>query len=74
MNDHVEYFCACPEHQGTEPNDALTMHKERWAYCPAAASAPHNWQPTGGMTLADVKQFALGHAIRAIAPSNQRSD
>jgi hypothetical protein len=66
MNDHVDFFCARPEHQGPEPNDALTMHDERWAYCPAAKSEPHDWQPTGGMSLRDVKRFTLRHPIRRV--------
>jgi hypothetical protein len=61
MNDRVDYFCARPEHQGAEPNDALTMHRDGWAYCPAAAKEPHNWQPTGGMSLNDAKNFLRRH-------------
>ena len=64
MDDRVDFFCARPDHQGAEPNDALTMHQERWAYCPAAKSEPHDWQATGGMSLEDVKRFALRHPIR----------
>ena len=74
MNDRVDFFCGRPEHQGAEPNDALTMHDDRWAYCPAAASAPHNWQSTGGMSLDDVKQFVLGHPIRLVRTPGTRSD
>jgi hypothetical protein len=55
MNDRVEYFCARPDHQGPEPNDALTVHTDRWAYCPAAKGE----QATGGMSLDDVKRFAV---------------
>lgn len=74
MNDRVDYFCARPEHQGAEPNDGLTMHDDRWAYCPAAAAAPHSWQSTGGMSLDDVKQFVLGHPSRALRTQDQPSD
>jgi hypothetical protein len=61
MNDRVDYFCARPEHQWAEPNDALTMHRDRWAYCPAGSSEPHDWQPTGGMSLNDAKKFVGRH-------------
>jgi hypothetical protein len=66
MNDRVEFFCALPEHQGSEPNDALTMHKDRWAYCSAGAAEPHDWQSTGGMSLDDMKRFARRHPIRSL--------
>ena len=60
MNDRVDFYCARAEHQGSEPNDALTMHEDRWAYCSAGASDHHDWRsmPAGGMSLDDAKQFA----------------
>ena len=64
MDDRVEYFCARPEHQGAEPNDALTMHRDRWAYCPSARSDEHEWRATGGLSLDEVKRIALRHPIR----------
>ena len=57
-----------PDHQGPEPTDALTMHEDRWAYCSAGKSESHDWQPTGGISLEDVKGFALGHSIRRVDP------
>ena len=57
MNDRVDFVCARAEHQGTEPNEALTMHEERWAYCSGGAGERHDWQLTGGMSLEDAKQF-----------------
>jgi hypothetical protein len=74
MNDRVDFVCARAEHQGSEPNDALTMHEDRWAYCPAAASAPHTWQSTGGMSLEGVKDLVLRHSIGPLARSDPRSD
>jgi hypothetical protein len=74
MNDRVDYFCARPEHQGAEPNDALTMHRDRWAYCSAGAREHHEWQATGGMALDEVKRFALRHPIRDISTGDRRSD
>ena len=59
MNDRVDFVCARADHQGSEPEDALTMHEERWAYCPSAAREAHEWRPvpTGGMSVEDVKRF-----------------
>ena len=68
MDDRVDFFCARPDHQGPEPTDALTMHEERWAYCSAGKSESHDWQPTGGMSLEDVKGFALRHPIPRVDP------
>jgi len=60
MNDRVDFYCARAEHQGSEPNDALTMHEDRWAYCSGGANDDHDWRsmPGGGMSLDDAKQFA----------------
>ena len=74
MNDRVDYFCARPEHQAPEPNDALTMHKDRWAYCAAGAAEPHDWKATGGMSLDYVKRFVRLHPIRPVDAEEQRSD
>ncbi len=76
MNDRIDFFCARAEHQGSEPNDALTMHEDRWAYCSAGASEHHDWRsmPTGGMTLEDAKRFARRHQIRPVDTTGQPSD
>jgi hypothetical protein len=59
MNDRVDYVCTRAEHQTSEPNDALTMHEDSWAYCSGGGSGPHDWRstPTGGMSLDDAKRF-----------------
>lgn len=76
MNDHIDFFCARAEHQGSEPNDALTMHEDRWAYCAAGAADQHDWRamPAGGMSLEDVKQFVQRQPIRFLGTKDQRSD
>jgi hypothetical protein len=68
MDDRIDFFCARPGHQGPEPNDALTMHEERWAYCPSAKAEAHDWQPTGGMSFEEVKELALRQPIRRLLP------
>jgi hypothetical protein len=70
MNDQIEYFCTLPEHQGAEPSDAVTMHEDRWAYCPSGARDAHDWRATGGMSLDDTK----GLLRRQVATRDQRSD
>jgi hypothetical protein len=71
MDDRVDYFCARPEHQASEPIDTLTMHDDRWAYCARGAGEPHDWRPTGGMSLEYAKRFARLHPIRPVAPADQ---
>ena len=76
MNDRIDFFCARAAHQVSEPNDAVTMHEERWAYCAAGAAELHDWHsmPTGGMSLDDTKHFVRRHAIHPVDPTAQRSD
>jgi hypothetical protein len=76
MNDRVDFFCARPEHQRSEPSDALTMHNDHWAYCPGSAAEDHEWHlmPTGGKSLVDVKRFVRRDPIRPIDRAAQRSD
>jgi hypothetical protein len=76
MNDRIDFFCARAEHLGSEPNDALTMHEDRWAYCAAGANEPHEWHPMpiGGMSLDDTKQFVRRRSAHPVDAMDQRSD
>jgi hypothetical protein len=74
MNDRVDFVCARADHQGSEPNDALTMHEDRWAYCSGGAGEPHDWRPTGGLSLNDAKRFVGPDPIHPVRPTDQRSD
>jgi hypothetical protein len=76
MNDRIDFFCAREEHLGSEPNDAVTMHEDRWAYCAAGAPESHEWHPmpSGGMSLDDAKQFVRRCSIRPVDKTAQRSD
>ncbi len=65
MNDRVDFVCARADHQGSELDDVLTMHEDRWAYCPGGAREQHDWRPTGGMSLEDAKQFVRDMGCRA---------
>ncbi len=74
MDDRIDFVCARAEHQKSEPNDALTMHEDRWAYCSSGAGEPHDWRPTRGMSLNDAKRFARLHEIRPFDTTDQHSD
>jgi len=49
VNERIDFYCSDPGHQTLHPGEQLTMHDERWAYCPKSAAGEHRWQPTGGM-------------------------
>jgi hypothetical protein len=75
MNDRVDFVCTRAEHQASEPNDALTMHEDSWAYCSAGGSGPHDWRATPGVSLDDAKRFmdqhrSVGLTRRASAPTD----
>jgi hypothetical protein len=74
VNDLIDFICTRPEHRSSEPNDALTMHEDRWAYCPAAGVQRHDWQPTGGVSIDDAKRSAQRPEIRLGGPAAQPSD
>jgi len=57
MNDLIDSVCIRPEHQITTAIEALTMHEEKWAYCPSAKTDQHEWRSCGGMRLEDLKRF-----------------
>jgi hypothetical protein len=76
MNDRVDFYCARAEHQGSELDDVLTMHEDRWAYCPGGAREDHDWRsmPAGAISLRDAKQFVRRHSVRPVDATDQRSD
>jgi hypothetical protein len=74
MNDRVDFVCVRADHQGSEPDDALTMHDERWAYCPAAARELHDWRITAGISVEEAKQLIRRQPIREVDGSIQRTD
>jgi hypothetical protein len=74
MNDRVDFVCARAEHQASEPEDVLTMHEDRWAYCPGGAREHHDWRSTSGMSLEDAKQLVRRQPVRPVDTTVQRSD
>ena len=54
----IAFLCAKPAHVGKNgaAKDHLTIHEGVWAYCPSDAHAPsHDWEPTGGVSLAELE-------------------
>jgi hypothetical protein len=74
MNDRIDFVCTRAEHRNSEPNDAVTMHEDSWAYCSGGANFRHDWQPTGGMSLEDAKRFVQRAAVRQVDTTGPRSD
>jgi hypothetical protein len=56
VNERIDFYCAEPAHLAADFGEQLTMHYERWAYCPAGESEGHRWQATGGMDLATLRR------------------
>jgi len=75
MDDRVDFVCARADHRRSEPNDALTMHQDLWAYCPGGAAKDHDWHlmPAGGKSLDDAKRF-VSQPIDPVDSTAQRSD
>ncbi len=57
MTDQIDSVCVNPDHQATTLVEALTIHDERWAYCPSAQTDGHEWRTSGGMSLDELKRL-----------------
>ena len=53
----IDFACVRPEHQASTLVEALTIHDEKWAYCPSAQTDGHEWRPCGGMSLDDLRRL-----------------
>jgi hypothetical protein len=56
----IAYLCVALEHQTPpkeRPGSPLTMHEERWAYCPAGAASEHLWRKIKPMNLAALRRW-----------------
>lgn len=62
MTDLIDYLCTAAVHQTRDLGSAVTMHRSRWAYCPAAALSGHVWRATGGLEVADVRALVTRRA------------
>jgi hypothetical protein len=57
MTDQIDFVCARADHQVTTLGEDLTVHAEKWAYCPSKHVDGHEWRPCGGMSLEDLKRL-----------------
>ncbi|HUQ42689.1 MAG TPA: hypothetical protein VM052_09320 [Candidatus Limnocylindrales bacterium] len=66
----VQFFCMHPEHReitatNGRASDHLTVFEREWAYCARDAKLDgHQWELTGGITVAEVERFARQHDAR----------
>ena len=55
MTDQIDFVCVRADHQVSTLVEALTIHDEKWAYCPSAQVDGHDWQPCGVTGLEDLR-------------------
>jgi hypothetical protein len=67
MTDRIDFVCARPDHQVTTLGEALTVHDEKWAYCPSAHPDGHEWRACGGLGLEDLKRLLQRFPVTRIA-------
>ena len=67
MTDRIDFVCVRPDHQVTTLGEALTVHNEKWAYCPSAHREGHEWRACGGLALADLKRLLQRFPVTRIA-------
>ena len=67
MTDRVDFVCARPDHQVTTLGEELTVHAEKWAYCPSAHHDGHEWRACGGLGLEDLKRLLQRFPVTRIA-------
>ena len=67
MTDRIDFVCVRPDHQVTTLGEALTVHAEKWAYCPSAHHDGHEWRACGGLGLDDLKRLLQRFPVTRIA-------
>lgn len=67
MTDRIDFVCVRPDHQVTTLGEALTVHAEKWAYCPSSHHDGHEWRPCGGLGLEDLKRLLQRFPVTRIA-------
>jgi hypothetical protein len=67
MTDQIDFVCVRPDHQVTTLGEALTVHAEKWAYCPSAHHDGHAWRACGGLGLDDLKRLLQRFPVTRIA-------
>jgi len=64
MTDQVDFVCVRSDSTFAE---SLTIHDERWAYCPSAQTAGHDWRECGGLTAENLKGLLQRFPVERIA-------
>ena len=67
MTDQIAFVCIRPAHQVTTFVESLTIHDEKWAYCPSAQTEAHEWRPSGGLSLDELKGLLQQFPVTLIA-------
>lgn len=67
MTDQIDFVCVRPDHQISTLVEALTIHNEKWAYCPSAQTDGHEWRACGGLSLDDLKRSLQQFPVTRIA-------
>ena len=70
MTDQVDFVCVRPDHQVTTLGEALTVHADKWAYCPSAHTDGHEWRACGGLGLEDLKRLLQRFPVTRIATAD----
>jgi hypothetical protein len=67
MTDQIDFVCIRADHQVTTFVEALTIHDEKWAYCPSAQTEAHDWRTSGGLSLGDLRGLLERFPVTLIA-------
>jgi hypothetical protein len=67
MTDQIDFVCVRPDHQVTTLGEALTVHSEKWAYCPSAHTDGHEWRACGGLGLDELRRLLQRFPVTRIA-------
>lgn len=71
----VRFVCGSSAHASGRSDAALTIHEGAWAFCPAGSDArDHQWQPSDGLPIADLKRFTPRAQASPAAPEQPKAD
>lgn len=67
MAGPIRFVCVEPQHQHAPEqfSNSLTIHENRWAFCPAGTTKDHVWQATEPTTVDALRRAARAHDVHA---------